>query len=299
MNTNDIKVIREATEYIRDYAKSTSPELLSKYAEDAISALDRLEAQQVQGRASENLPPEGMPVEALCQGLHGEGWMPAFYGRAKTPSEPIGEHDLKVCWRHCNTEDEVNSTVKKWRPLQHPDIAKLIEAGDAMAKAAMDFLECTPKQTPRGDLRTACSAWQAAKSSAPAQQPRVRYRSKVSGMWYETLGAAGDVDCVEVDGVQFCQENTPKCLTQQPKRLTDEDIERIANYESEFPKHFGDGLRYARDNGYLGGLSVEDAMDVLEDAVNDMDDLRLGKREHMSLNDYRARLTAKLNGTLS
>ena len=90
MNTNDIKVIREATEYIRDYAKSTSPELLSKYAEDAISALDRLEA----------------------------------------------------------------------------------------------------------------------------QQPRVRYRSQVSGMWYETLEAAGDVDCVEVDGVQFCQENGVKCLTQ-------------------------------------------------------------------------------------
>lgn len=176
MNTNDIKVIREATEYIRDYAKSTSPELLSKYAEDAISALDRLEA----------------------------------------------------------------------------------------------------------------------------QQPRVRYRSKVSGMWYETLEAAGDVDCVEVDGVGFCQENGAECLTsqQQPKRLTDEDIERIANYESEFPNHFGDGLRYARDNGYLGGLSVEEVEKValtwlqldcgISEAIDkeDMDDLR-------------ARLTAKLNGTLS
>lgn len=167
MNTNDIKVIREATEYIRDYAKSTSPELLSKYAEDAISALDRLEA----------------------------------------------------------------------------------------------------------------------------QQPRVRYRSQVSGLWYETLEAAGDVDCVEVDGVQFCQENGVKCLTQQQsKRLTDEEIERIANYESEFPKHFGDGLRYARDNGYLGGLSVGELVSLFDEIV---------KLDSQGRDVLRARLTAKLNGTLS
>jgi hypothetical protein len=143
----------------------------------------------------------------------------------------------------------------------------------------------------------------AALARLEAQQPRVRYRSQVSGMWYETLEAAGDVDCVEVDGVQFCQENGVKCLTQQqPKRLTDEEIERLRDegeYMGEELAGFLSGLRYARDNGYLGGLSVEDAMDVLEDAVNDMDDLRLGKREHMSLNDYRTRLTAKLNGTLS
>ena len=127
-------------------------------------------------------------------------------------------------------------------------------------------------------------------------QPRVRYRSKVSGMWYETLEAAGDVDYVEVGGVQFCQENTPKCLTQQPKRLTDEDIERIANYESEFPKHFGDGLRYARDNGYLGGLSVEEVEKAVIACAESASSLS-SSLIYIELSDLRARLTAKLNGT--
>lgn len=33
--------------------------------------------------------------------------------------------------------------------------------------------------------------------------------------------------------------------------LTEEEIKRIAEHESEFAQHFADGLRYARDHGYL------------------------------------------------
>ena len=195
----------------------------------------------------------------------------------------------------------IDAALDRLEAQQQPDIAKLIEAGDALfewvdgAHLDADVSFTKRAEEERGPI---LEAWHAAKSAAPAQQPRVRYRSKVSGMWYETLEAAGDVDCVEVDGVQFCQENGVKCLTQQqPKRLTDEDIERIANYESEFPKHFGDGLRYARDNGHLGGLSVEEVMEVIALYFFERHATAIGHKGSPIYDDFRARLTAKANGT--
>jgi hypothetical protein len=125
-------------------------------------------------------------------------------------------------------------------------------------------------------------------------QPRVRYRSKVSGMWYETLEAAGDVDCVEVDGVQFCQENGVKCLTQQqPKRLTDEHYRIIANRMLEEHGKYGDKLRaghwaeiaarkvvsHLQDFGYIGGLSVEES-DSIQRMLDMVDELMKLKDIH-------------------
>lgn len=177
--------------------------------------------------------------------------------------------------------------------------------------------------------------------SSQAQQPRVRYRSQVSGMWYETLEAAGDVDCVEVDGVQFCQENGVKCLTQQqPKRLTDEHYRIIANRMLEEHGKYGDKLRaghwaeiaarkvvsHLQDFGYIGGLSVEesDSIQRMLDMVDELMKLKDIHRKKLigtatkeewayyqlqceaiypgvkdAADQMRARLTAKLNGTLS
>ena len=143
-------------------------------------------------------------------------------------------------------------------------------------------------------------------------QPRVRYRSKVSGLWYETLEAAGDVDCVEVDGVGFCQENGAECLTsqQQPKRLTDEELHRMSEQHARglmdqgLPRHLAearaigwrDGMKECRDHGYIGGLSVEEVEKAVIACAESASSLS-SSLIYIELSDLRARLTAKLNGT--
>ena len=56
--------------------------------------------------------------------------------------------------------------------------------------------------------------------------------------------------------------------------LTEEEIKRIAEHESEFAQHFADGLRYARDHGYLAQApqsspapSVIEAGDAMENMM--------------------------------
>jgi hypothetical protein len=86
---------------------------------------------------------------------------------------------------------------------------------------------------------------------------------------------------------------------QQPKRLTDAEVDRIVN--GQFTREiayaiqreaWSSALRYARDNGYFGGLSVDDAVKVAYDWFE-------GPVDNGPGSDYdklRARLTAKLQG---
>jgi len=102
------------------------------------------------------------------------------------------------------------------------------------------------------------------------------------------------------------------------KRLTEEEIERILNELGvEKPKMcFTSGpkfwcrqtaeevLRYARDKGYIGGLTVDEAMEVAEpfiEAEAEMEDGARGnwetkhqKYQAMTM-DLRARFTSKLS----
>jgi hypothetical protein len=124
---------------------------------------------------------------------------------------------------------------------------------------------------------------------------------------------------------------------QQPKRLTDDEIERILDEDDAEAERNGendprtykdnevyemymerassymdgkrDGLRYARDNGYLGGLTVDEVMEevepFIEDGINQIHDhssdhgfqYDIGSPNwERTMNDLRARLTAKLRG---
>jgi hypothetical protein len=86
---------------------------------------------------------------------------------------------------------------------------------------------------------------------------------------------------------------------QQPKRLTDAEVDRIVN--GQFTREiayaiqreaWSSALRYARDNGYFGGLSVDDAVKVAYDWFE-------GPVDNGPGSDYdklRARLTAKAQG---
>ena len=64
-------------------------------------------------------PKEGQVVEVYAKGLYGEGWILAYWGPAKSPSEPNKPYNTKKCWRYCNTEGELNSEVVRWRRLQN------------------------------------------------------------------------------------------------------------------------------------------------------------------------------------
>lgn len=69
------------------------------------------------GLKEQQPPSTSEPVDAYAIGKHGAGWIVAYYGKAKSPSDPDSPQDSKECWRYCNTEDEVNSTVLCWRPM--------------------------------------------------------------------------------------------------------------------------------------------------------------------------------------
>lgn len=69
------------------------------------------------GLKEQQPPSTSDPVDAYAIAKHGAGWIVAYYGKAKSPSDPDSPQDGKECWRYCNTEDEVNSSVLCWRPM--------------------------------------------------------------------------------------------------------------------------------------------------------------------------------------
>ena len=64
-------------------------------------------------------PKENEAVEVYFRSKHKEGWMPAYWGTAFSASEPNEEHNQKKCWRYCNTQDEVNCEVLRWRRIRN------------------------------------------------------------------------------------------------------------------------------------------------------------------------------------
>jgi hypothetical protein len=95
---------------------------------------------------------------------------------------------------------------------------------------------------------------------------------------------------------------------QQPKRLTDEEIkaemmrydeslEQSTNFDAtevlQMGTAYGAGMRHARDSGYLGGLTVDEATEVAYRHTSEWLDKTLYEAYKSEL---RARLTAKLQG---
>lgn len=62
-------------------------------------------------------PKENEPVDVYFVSKHGEGWMLAYWGTAFSSSEPHEPHSQKLCWRYCNTQDELNCNVLRWKLL--------------------------------------------------------------------------------------------------------------------------------------------------------------------------------------
>ncbi len=63
----------------------------------------------------EELPPQGLPVKVT--GIDWDGWGTAYYGPAKTPSDPTAEYNTKLCWRWCNDEDEITNPPTRWKHI--------------------------------------------------------------------------------------------------------------------------------------------------------------------------------------
>lgn len=117
-----------------------------------------------------------------------------------------------------------------------------------------------------------------------------------------------DHELIEMDDLvsRFFEHMTK---AQQPKRLTVEEIERLADeagYEmaasiasgriKENPRPIdwiAFAIRYARDQGYIGGLTVDEAMEVARKADKDWHDY-YDDEEFWS--DLRARFTSKHQG---
>lgn len=100
--------------------------------------------------------------------------------------------------------------------------------------------------------------------------------------------------------------------SQQPKRLTEEEIERIvdqteidlrivhgnAKFDPETFAH--ECFRYARDHGYIGGLTVDVVMEVVDEwlwfiVFGNESEYQKAANRGPKMNDLRARLTAKLS----
>ena len=146
----------------------------------------------------------------------------------------------------------------------------------------------------------------------PQTDSGVRFRSESSGMWYTDPKAAGDVDCVEVNGVRYVSNKVGQMFDKAPKVLTDEEIERYA--ESHSIWHRGkepspDGKRdgcapdsveeafvigaiWYRDNHSVAGLTVEEAHEIALRWVSE-EDLEHGYTEQAAAR-LRARLTAAI-----
>jgi hypothetical protein len=143
-----------------------------------------------------------------------------------------------------------------------PAADRLIEAGDAMVAAINKVAY---------DVGGLTSVWHAAKSAAPAQQAK-RLTDEEIGRVALTLYPPDEVN----DG----------CPWYGHRRAIEDTACKVA-------------LRYARDNGYLGGLTVEEVMEVVTNALEDHDNAEW-RSPPISYNAerdrlLRARLTAKLN----
>lgn len=66
-------------------------------------------------RVWDEMPPDGVPVNVT--GIDWDGWGVAYFGPAKTPSDPTADYNTKRCWRWCSTEDEITNPPTDWKPL--------------------------------------------------------------------------------------------------------------------------------------------------------------------------------------
>ena len=90
---------------------------------------------------------------------------------------------------------------------------------------------------------------------------RVRYQSKVSGLWYENPAAAGDICAVSVAATVFIPGSPVE--GRKVLAMSDEEIERLISDAEQVVNTVGTGitptwdqacrelLRHLRDNGYL------------------------------------------------
>ena len=113
-----IEQIREAVEYIRDNARSTSPELLSKYAEDALAALSTIEG------SGEPVALSAL-VEAVAEGMNVAddrnedpmSWIQSCLQRVKGVSKMTDAErlpTLKLKPSPSLSVDEVEQVAKEW-----------------------------------------------------------------------------------------------------------------------------------------------------------------------------------------
>lgn len=90
---------------------------------------------------------------------------------------------------------------------------------------------------------------------------------------------------------------------QQPKRLTDEVIDNyVRKYKHPYSTEIRRAITHFRDNGYLGGLTVDEVMDVVLTWHNYSDmseeqaqELCGNETPEEAYEDLHARLTAKMN----
>jgi hypothetical protein len=217
MNTNKelLSTIREALEEARRVFPTWD------IFKDAIAALDQLEAQQAQAQ----------PV--------------GYTNKEEIATAQSGQISGGAFWLHATG----HTNIPLYTNPQQADIAKLIEAGDAMVDCIKRL-----RALDLGANRPSFSyveEWEAAKSAAPAQQ--------------------------------------------QPKRLTDEEIDSYARtYTHPYSTEIRRALIKFRDNGYMGGLSVGDAEQVVKEWCLDWCERVAPDEKDWS--DLRARLIAKAQG---
>lgn len=138
-----------------------------------------------------------------------------------------------------------------------------------------------------------------------AQQPDIAKLIEAVTLMEAYEQAGGDNWWKAWDAVKYAAKSAAPAQ-QQPERLTDEEIVKISiRFANEFdgglnrlgPKANCAGLisaalEHARDNGYIGGLSVEDATEVAYGHTSKWLDKTLSEAYKSEL---RASLTAKLN----
>ena len=85
-------------------------------------------------------------------------------------------------------------------------------------------------------------------TTAEATEGQVKIRQLLTDLRY------GHFDSDAIGAINSMLDQALAILDASPPivgELTEEEIKRIAEHESEFAQHFADGLRYARDHGYL------------------------------------------------
>ena len=142
----------------------------------------------------------------------------------------------------------------------------------------------------------------AAKSAAPVAGPRVVSQEEYDRMSFVMRGGftpapvAAPTDMLKPAG-KVLSKDIEEAAREWYRERYHVDVDECG-YGHSARRAVGDLVEFAMLHlAPAPSVSVDQVMDILEDAVNDMDDLRLGKRDTMSLNDYRARLTAIINPT--